>query len=298
MDRLDAMAILIAVVETGSFSAAGRRLNIPLPTVSRKLAELEKHLGTRLLARSTRRVAPTETGTAYVAACRRILDEIDTAERLAAGEYEIPKGELVLTAPIVFGRLHVVPVVAEFLAAYPAIDVRLILSDRNAQLLDDRIDVAVRIGHLPDSAMMATQVGTMRRVVCASPAFLAAHGTPRTPDDLAGCACVTFEGLPPVAAWSFGAGAAAQTVPVRARLSVNTAEAALDAAMAGVGVTRVLAYQAAVSVAEGKLRVVLEDFEPAPVPVSLVRADQGMVPLKTRRFLEFAAGRLRGRLVG
>jgi DNA-binding transcriptional LysR family regulator len=298
MDRLEAMNILVAVVETGSFTAAGKRLGMPLPTVSRKLAELENHLGTRLLARSTRRLDLTEAGTGYVAACRRILEEINGAERQAAGEYAAPKGELVLTAPVVFGRLHVVPVVAAFLAAYPDIDVRLGLSDRNTQLLDDHIDLAVRIGALPDSSMVAVQVGSVRRVVCASPEFLTAHGTPQLPADLSRLPCITFEMPGAATAWSFPdkAGRGSRAVEVRPRLSVNTAEAALDAAMAGVGVTRVLSYQAAQAVEAGKLQLVLEPFAPASVPVSLLHTAQGLLPLKTRSFIDFAVPRLKAKL--
>src|SRR3954447_4811653 len=298
MDRLEAMTILVAVVETGSFTAAGRRLGMPLPTVSRKLAELESHLGTRLLTRSTRRLALTEAGTDYVAACRRILEEISDAERKASGEYISPKGELVLTAPVVFGRLHVVPVVAEFLSKYPDIDVRLTLSDRNAQLLDDHIDLAVRIGALPDSTMITVQVGSVRRVVCGSPDYFAAHGTPKKPADLASLSCITFDVLGSTTSWDFTgkAGQSDRMVPVRSRFSVNTAEAALDAAIAGVGVTRVLSYQAAKAVEEGKLQLALEPFEPAAVPVSLIHPAQGLLPLKTRSFLDFAAPRLRSRL--
>lgn len=297
MNRLEAMTILVAVVETGSFTAAGRRLGIPLPTVSRKLAELEAHLGgTRLLVRSTRRLSLTEAGADYVAACKRILEEIEAADRKASGEYALPKGELVLAAPIVFGRLHVLPVVAEFLATYPEIDVKLLLSDRNAQLVDDHIDLALRIGSLPDSAMIALPLGTVRWIVCASPAFLAAQGRPQAPADLAGLACVTFDMVGTSTAWAFSRGKTAESVPVRSRLSVNTAEAALDAAAEGVGLTRVLSYQAARAIAEGRLERVLEDFEPPPLQVSLIHPPQRMLPLKTRSFIDFAAPRLKARL--
>jgi DNA-binding transcriptional LysR family regulator len=204
MDRVEAMNILVSVVETGSFTAAGKRLGVPLPTVSRKLADLESHLGTRLLARSTRRLDLTEAGKDYVAACKRILEDISNAERKASGEFVTPKGELLVTAPVVFGRLHVVPIVAAFLAAYTEIDVRLVLSDRNAQLLDDHIDLAVRIGALPDSSMISVQVGSVRQVVCASPEFLVAHGIPKKPADLSGLSCVTFDVLGSTTSWSFG----------------------------------------------------------------------------------------------
>jgi DNA-binding transcriptional LysR family regulator len=288
------MSILVAVAEAGSLTAAGRRLNVSLPTVSRKLAELETHLGARLLARSTRRLSLTEAGEAYVAACRRILDQIGDAERAAAGEYSTPRGDLIIAAPIVFGRLYVLPVANAFLSNYPDINIRLVLSDRNAHLLDDNIDLAVRIGPLPDSAMVATRVGIVRRVVCGSPNYFAAHGIPNDPADLSALPCVNFDGLGSGTSWTF---AGQQTVvTVRPRLSVNTAEAAIDAAIAGVGVTRVLSYQVATAVAEGQLQLVLEAFEPAPLPVSLVHAPQGLLPLKMRKFLDFAALQLRQRL--
>jgi len=296
MDRLEAMSILIAAVEAGSFTAAGRRLGVPLPTVSRKILELEAHLGTRLLARSTRRLELTDAGRDYVAACKRILDEISDAERKASGEYLTPKGELVLTAPIVFGRLHVVPVINGFLATYPDIDVRLILSDRNVQLLEDRIDLAVRIGALPDSSMIAVQAGAVRRIVCGSPSFFAAHRVPLKPEDLTGLPCITFDALGPATSWSFKKGG--MSVPIRSRLSVNSAEAAIDAAVAGVGVTRVLSYQAATGIAAGNLQIVLETFESEPLPVSLLHLSQGVLPLKTRSFIDFALPRLRASLSG
>jgi DNA-binding transcriptional LysR family regulator len=290
MDRLEAMSVLVAAVETGSLSAAGRKLRTPLPTISRKVSELEAHLGTRLLIRSTRRLTLTDAGAAYVAACRRILEQVGEAERAAAGEYNAPRGELIVTAPLAFGRLHVLPVVDDFLAMFPEINVRLVLADRNVHLIDDDIDMAVRIGALPDSGMVATRVGFMRRVVCGSPAFFASHGTPQAPEDLSSLDCVTFEALSSVTEWQFRT---ERAVPVRSRLSVNTAEAAIDAAVAGVGVTRVLSYQAARAVQDGRLQIVLTAFEPEPAPVHLVHAAQGTLPLKMRGFLDFAAPRLR-----
>jgi DNA-binding transcriptional LysR family regulator len=299
MDRLDAMFILVAVVEAGSFSAASRRLGAPLPTVSRKISELEAHLNARLLTRSTRTLTLTDAGVAYVAAAKRILEEVRHAEREASGEYSTPRGELVITAPVVFGRLHVLPVIDEFLASFPDINVRLLLSDRNAHLIEDHIDMAVRIGALPDSSMVATRVGYVRRVVCGSPAYFARHGTPKKPRDLSDLACVTFDVFGSATTWAFAApGARAeQPVPIRSRLSVNTAEAAIDAAIAGIGVTRVLSYQVAGAVGRGELQIVLARFESEPSPVNLVRAGHGLLPLKMRSFLEFAAPRLRDRLL-
>jgi DNA-binding transcriptional LysR family regulator len=297
MDRLEAMSILVAVVEAGSLTGAARRLGLPLPSVSRKLAELEAHLGgTRLLARSTRRLALTDAGADYVVACKRVLEDVDAAERKASGEYASPKGDLVMTAPIVFGRLHVLPVVGAFLAAYPDIDAKLLLTDRNAQLLDDHIDVAVRIGALPDSADIAVRIGTVRWVVCASPEYLATHGKPKTPADLAKRDRVTFDVAGSGASWVFAGKAEDRDASVRSRLSVNTAEAALDAALQGVGLTRVLSYQAASLIAQGKLQTVLEAFEPEPIPVSLIHLAPQALPLKTRAFIDFAAPRLKARL--
>lgn len=295
MNRLDSMSILVAVVDSGSLSAAARRLGMPLATVSRKVAELESHLKTRLIQRTTRQLSLTEAGASYVAACRRILDEIAEAERAATGEYASPKGELVVTAPVVFGRLHVVPVVAEFLAHYPEIDVSLMLTDRVVHLMEEQADVAVRIGELPDSTLMATRVGTVRRVVCASPAYLATHGVPVKPRDLAAHQCITFEVLASTRAWVFGSGKSEVSVPVHSRFAVNTAEAAIAAAKLGVGLVRVLSYQVADAIRDDGLSIVLDTFESAPLPISLVHKGQAPLPLKLRAFLDFVAPRLRTR---
>jgi DNA-binding transcriptional LysR family regulator len=294
MDRLEAMSILVASAEAGSFSAAGRQLGVPLPTISRKVADLEAHLNTQLLVRSTRKLSLTEAGLAYVAACKRILEQVDEAESQASGEYTVPRGTLAMTAPIVFGRLHVVPVVNEFLARFPQINVYLTLSDHTIDIVDEHIDLAVRVGALPDSTLVATKVGEIRRVVCGSPDYFAAHGVPKTPDDLADHMCVTFTALASGMTWIFNPrGKPAKGVRPYCRLKINTAEAAIDAAIAGVGVTNVLSYQVARAVAAGKLRLVLQDYEPDPSPVHLVHAGQKILPLKLRRFTEFAASRLR-----
>jgi DNA-binding transcriptional LysR family regulator len=294
MDRLEAMSILVAAAEAGSFSAAGRQLGVPLPTISRKVADLEAHLNTQLLVRSTRKLSLTKAGLAYVAACKRILEQVDEAESRASGEYTVPRGTLAMTAPIVFGRLHVVPVVNEFLARFPEINIYLTLSDHTISIVDEHIDLAVRVGALHDSTLVATKVGEIRRVVCGSPDYFAAHGVPKTPDDLADHMCVTFTALASGMAWIFNPrGKATKSVRPHCRLKINTAEAAIDAAIAGVGVTNVLSYQVARAVAAGKLRLILEDHEPDPIPVRLVHAGQAILPLKLRRFTEFAASRLR-----
>jgi DNA-binding transcriptional LysR family regulator len=295
VDRLEAMTILLSVVDKGSFSAASRDLGVPLATVSRKVSELEGHLGTRLLLRTTRKVALTDAGAVYVASARRILEEIDETERIAAGEFHAPRGELLLTAPVLFGRLHILPIVGEFLGLYPDIDVRLLFSDRNLHLVDDHVDVAVRIGRLPDSAMIATRVGAMRTVVCASPKLLADHGAPGTPDELAKLPCVNFEFPSPASTWPFRLkdGGSVKDVAIRPRLSVTTAEAAVWAAREGLGATRVLHYQCADALREGSLRIVLAAFEVDPLPVHLLHAGGGAPPSKVRVFLDFAVGRLR-----
>jgi DNA-binding transcriptional LysR family regulator len=297
MNRLESMSVLVAAVDAGSLSAAARKLGMPLATLSRKLAELESHLNTRLLHRTTRQLSLTEAGSSYVAACRRILEEIGEAERAATGEYATPKGELVVTAPIVFGRLHVVPVIAEFLAHYREIDINLMLTDRVVHLMDEHVDVAVRIGELPDSALVAKKVGSVRRVVCGSPNYLTEHGSPERPQDLTGHECISFEVLASKRAWIFEAGKTERSVPIHSRFAVNTAEAAIAAAIFGVGLTRVLSYQINDALRDGLLRTVLESFESEPLPLSLVYKEQAPMPLKLRAFLDFVTPLLRNRLL-
>lgn len=294
MNRLDAMSTLVAAVDAGSLSAASRKLNVPLATVSRRVSDLEKALRTKLLVRTSRRLELTNAGRSYVVACRDVLAAVDQAERTAAGEYAVPRGELVVTAPIVFGRLHVLPVIIDFLNTYPDIDVRLMLNDRITNFIEDHVDVALRIGTLPDSSLIATRLGSVRRVVCASPDYLKSHSpAPSHPSDLNGHACITFEGLMSPALWKFGSGKDEIAVEIKSRLAVTTAEAAIDAAAAGLGVTRVLSYQIADAYRARTLKIILDDFEPDPSPVNLVYASQGLLPLKTRAFIDFATDRLR-----
>lgn len=295
MNRLEAMTTLLAVVDAGSLSAASRRMRAPLATISRRISDLEKHLGAQLLLRSNRRLELTDAGRAYVAACRDILASVDHAERAVAGEYLAPRGEIAISAPIVFGRIHLLPVLLEFLKVFPEIDARLTLSDRNAHFLDDQIDVALRIGELPDSALKATRIGAVRRVLCASPAYLQEAGAPAAPKDLASHACISFESMGGAAEWIFRQGKQTIAAPIRSRLVVNTAEAAIDAAMSGLGITRVLSYQVEDALRRGALVTILEAFETAPLPVSLIYPAQGAMPQKLRAFLDFASERLRER---
>src|SRR5215469_2504194 len=295
MDRFLAMSMLLTVTEKGSLSAAGRELQVPLATLSRKISDLERHLGTRLLIRTTRKLTLTDAGIAYVSAARRILEQVEEAEREAAGEFTAPKGELVVTAPIMFGRLHVLPVVADFLATFPEINIRLILVDRNVDLVDDHVDMAVRIGKLPDSSMVATQVGTMRTVTCASPSLLAGHGVPKQPSTLQTYPCVAAIALTPAPSWRFCTPKSHEPidVPILPRLAVTTPAAAAQAAIRGVGVTRLLHYQVADGVRDGTLQIVLQNYEPEPAPVHLIHASRGQMPLKLRSFIDFAVPRLR-----
>jgi DNA-binding transcriptional LysR family regulator len=291
LDRFEAMSMLLAVVDNGSFSAAGRALRVPVATLTRKVSDLERLVGARLLIRTTRKLTLTDAGIGYVARARRIVEQVEEAERDAAGEFVMPKGELVISASMTFGRLHVLPIVADFLAQFPEINVRLALSDRNVDLVDDRVDLAVRIGELPDSEMVATGVGSMRTVVCAAPSLLDVHGIPKRPEDLLNVPCVAFEGPAPAVGWQFGP--AGGEVAVKPRLSVSTVDTAVEAAVKGIGVTRLLHYQVVDAVKQSELKLVLEAFEPSPAPVHLLHVSHRLMPLKMRRFLDFAAPRLR-----
>lgn len=296
MDRLEAMSTLLAVVEAGSLSAASRRLRTPLASVSRRISELEAHLKTRLLNRSSRRLTLTDSGAAYIAACRRILDQVDEAEHIAGGEYRSPKGDLAVTASMVLGRRHVVPVAAAFLDLYPEVVLHLRLSDRVVNLQEEHVDVGIRIGALPDSSMMARQIGAVRLVVCASPAYLANRGRPDTPHQLAEHDCISFAGLMHADTWRFPIGGTVMPVAVRSRLIVDAAEAVLDAGVAGAGIIRLYSYHVADAVKAGMLTTLFEEFEPTPLPVSIVYLSGALQPLKVRAFVDFAAPELKARL--
>ena len=298
VDRLEAMAVLIAAAECGSLSKAGRQLGMPLATVSRNVAELESHLKATLLIRSSKGLELTPTGRSYVTSAKALLEQLTEVERTAAGEYTEPKGELVVTAPIMFGRLHVLPTAMKFLATFPEVSVGLMLTDRITHFLDDQVDVALRIGALADSSLIATRLGDVRLVTCASPGYLASHGAPATPADLARHAVVSFEGVSATSQWAFVAGGAETRVSFGSRLSVNTIDAAIDAGLAGAGIFRAMSYQVVEAVRDGCLKVVLDDFAREPRPVHLVYARQGRLPLKLRAFVDFAVPLLRDRLQG
>jgi DNA-binding transcriptional LysR family regulator len=296
MDRLEAMSIVLAVAEAGSLSAAARRLNTPPATASRKITELEEHLRTKLFDRSARRLTLTDSGVSYVAALKRILADLSEADRAASGEYAAPTGELIVTAPTALGRHYIIPILAEFLRAYPDIDVRLLLTEWRVSLAEDHVDLALRIGVLPDSRLIALRVGTIRRIVCASPAYLEARGTPKTPEDLAGHDCIVYDGFLGPDVWQFVRDGTDLAVTVQPRLVVSNVEAACDAARAGIGLTRAFSYHVKASLDEGTLTTVLDEFQPDTLPVNLVHAAGRFMPIKLRAFLDFAAPRLKARL--
>jgi DNA-binding transcriptional LysR family regulator len=296
MDRLEAMSIVLAVAEAGSLSAAARHLNTPPATASRKITELEQHLRAKLFDRSSRKLTLTDSGLSYVAALKQILADLSEADRAASGEFASPIGELIATAPFGLGCQYLTPILAEFLRAYPDIDVRLLLVERIVSLPDDHVDVALRIGELPDSRLIALRVGTTRRIICASPAYLEARGTPKTPEDLARRDCIFFEGFLGPDVWKFERDGTHLAVTVQPRLVVSNAEAACEAARAGIGLTRAFTYQVKASLEEGTLTTVLDEFQSETLPVNLVYAAGRFMPIKLRAFLDFAAPRLRARL--
>ena len=289
MDRFQAMLTLIAAVDGGSLTAASRSLGVPLPTVSRRISELEAHVGAQLLVRTSRKFASTEAGDAFIVVARKLLDELGAAERAAAGEYQVPRGALLVTAPILFGRMHVGPIVHAFLHETPDVTVRLVLSDSVLDLVDLQVDVAVRIGSLPDSDLVARRVGEVPWVICASRGYLARRGEPDRPQALADHACIVFDGRPSAPTWSFSG---APAVTVRPRFSVNTADAVIDAAAADLGLARLMSYQAGDAVGDGRVALVLAGFAPEPMPVHVLYRAQRSQPLKQRAFLDFAVPRL------
>jgi DNA-binding transcriptional LysR family regulator len=294
MDRLEVMSIVVAVTETGSFSAASRRLKTPVATVSRQVAELEERLKAQLFQRSPRRVTLTDAGRSYIDACKRIIEQVDDAERELSGEYRAPKGDLAVTAPWGLGHTHLLPLAVEFLRAYPEIGLRLVLTDRVVNTVEENIDVAIRIGTLPDSSSkIATRVGSIRVVVCGSPAYLKTRGKPKTLADLRGHDCITIDDVGAPSTWKFSKSGRTVVAPIKTRLTVNTSEAAVLAALGGMGLARVMSYKMDAARRAGTLEIVLQDFEPEPLPAHIVYAQRKPVPLKLRAFLNWMTPRLK-----
>ncbi len=296
MDRLETLSTFVAVAEQGSFIAASRRLGRSPAAITRAVAALEDRLAIRLFNRTTRSVALTDAGARYLDGCRRALAAFEELELSAAGERGEPSGILTLTAPEMFGRLHLLPIAQDFMRDYPAVTVSLLLLNRIVSFIDEGIDLGIRIAHLPDSSLRAILVGHVRRVVCAAPAYLARHGVPETPHDLARHLAIAV--APSAAAadrWSFDDGMDAVSVPVNARLVVNTVQAALDAAVAGGGIIRALSYQTAPLEAAGTLRRMLTAYEPPPIPIHIVHPAGRYLSPKIRLFIDRAAAALRGK---
>lgn len=282
----------MAVADAGSFAEAARRLRLSPAAATRAVGALEDRLGTRLITRTTRSLSLTEAGLGYLAHARRILADFGEAERLAAGSTGSPHGHLRLTAPLTFGRMHLMPVLAEFLEAQPKVTATLVTLDRVANLVDEGFDVAIRIAQLPDSTIVARRIGEVRRILVASPDYLARHGRPAGPTDLPEHAVVAFDGLFPGGEWRFVHDGRARSIGVRARLTVNDALAAISAAERGEGITAALSYMVASQLATGTLVKLLEELSPPAVPVQIVYPHSRLVAPKIRAFIDFAAPRL------
>ena len=293
MDRLQTMAVFVGVAEEAGFAPAARRLKMSPPAVTRAVSELEARLGCRLLHRTTRSVSLTEAGERYLADCRRILAEIEEADRHAAGLHAEPMGRVSISASVMFGRVVLAPILLELLDRYPEISFSTLFVDRVVHLIDEAVDVAVRIAELPDSSLMAIHVGSVRRVLCASPDYLAERGRPQTPSELADHEIVDFVNMTPGGEWSFEMEGRSQSVRPVSRLQFNTADAAIAAALAGRGITRLLSYMILPCLAEGTLELVLEDHEPPAVPVHVVHKEPGRTSARVRAVVDHLVEALR-----
>lgn len=295
MDRFDALHAFVLAVDCGSLSAAARVLRRSPPSITRAIDALEERVGTPLLQRTTRSLKLTEAGERYLAVVRGVLMELDEAEQSTSAIASEPRGLLTVTAPITFGSLHVSPILDDFLGANPGVQARALLVDRVVSLLEEGVDLAVRIGHLPDSTLLATVVGSVRRMVVASPKYLERQGRPKTPSDLAEHRCIASIAISPHDSWSFAgrAGTRAKRVKVDPILSVNVIDAAIRSAVGGIGITCALSYQVAEHLASGALVPLLTAFDPPPMPVHVVYSATSARSAKVRAFVEFAAPRLR-----
>jgi DNA-binding transcriptional LysR family regulator len=287
------MRVFVTVAEEQSFSAGARRLGLSPPAVTRAVAALEERIGVRLLNRTTRMVRPTEAGSRYLLDARRLIAEIEEAEDAAAGVNAAPRGHLTVTAPVLFGRMYVIPGIVEFLERYPDTQVSALFLDRVVSLLEEGVDAGVRIGELPDSELRARRVGTVRLVLCAAPGYLRRHGLPRQPADLADHTLIAASAVSAVAEWHLGQATAVTTVRAKPRLTVTGNDAAIAAAVRGFGITRLLSYQVAPQLADGSLQLLLADHEPAPLPIHVVHREGRHGSTKVRAFLDLMTIRLR-----
>jgi len=293
MDRFQEMQVFVCVAQEQGFAAAARRLSLSAASVTRAVAALEQRIGTPLLIRTTRRVHLSDAGQRYLEDCRRILAEVQDAEASAAGVHAQPRGLLTLTAPVLFGELFVTPLLVRYLQCYPQVSVNALLVDRVASMVEEGINVAVRIGELPDSGQHGIRVGEVRRVVCAAPGFLATHGCPQHPDELRQAPVIAPSSTGQARHWSFNDAGRALSIRPEPRLLVSANQAAISAACLGLGLTRVLSYQVADQVAAGQLQIVLADFELPPLPIHVVYQGGRKAPARVRSFVDFAVQALR-----
>lgn len=292
MDRVHAMRVLVRIADTGGFAEAARQLNLSPPAVTRAVAGLEDSIGARLLIRTTRLVKLTEVGRRYVDDCRQILSAIDEAEAAAAGTYARPTGVITITASVLFGQIYIVPIVTEFLDTHPEVTGRLLFLDRVTNLVDEGIDVAIRIGHLPDSSQTAIKVGSVRRVICGSPSYFERYGVPDQPSDLSQHRIISATSAWTSLDWRFGRDSRTVT-HVTPALLCNSNEGAISAARSGWGLTRVLSYQIGPDLLSGALQTTLDDFGEEPLPIHIVHPEGRNASAKVRAFVDFATVRLR-----
>ena len=293
MDRFHLINVFVTVVDCQGLAGAARKLNLSPPAVTRAINELETHLGLRLLTRTTRSVRVTDAGERYVQDCRRILAEMLEADESVSGMHSAPRGRLTVTAPVLFGALFVTPIVTEYLSRYPDVSASCLFLDRVVHLLDEGVDVAVRIGDLPDSSMQAIRVGQVRRVICASPDYLARKGIPTTPDDLHGHTIISASSVTPNPEWKLMDKGELRNIRLQARMITTTNDSAVRAAASGFGLTRLLSYQVAEHLRNGLLKTVLPDFEPTALPIHVVHREGRQAPQRVRAFLDLAIERLR-----
>jgi DNA-binding transcriptional LysR family regulator len=287
------MTTFVAVVDSGGFASAARQLNLSPSVVTRAVAELEERLGLRLLTRTTRVVRVTDAGTRFAEDCRRILADIEDSEAAATGAHAAPRGTLTITAPVLFGQLYVTPILVRYLQQFPEVDAQCLFLDRVVNVVEEGIDVAVRIGELPDSSLQATRVGRVRRVLVAAPAYLKAHGVPQRPEDLVQHTIASASAVTPVSEWRFNDAGKSIVQRLHPRLRTTTNDSAIAAALAGLGITRLLSYQVAAHVGSGALQIVLPEFEAAPLPVHVVHHEGRRATQKVRAFIDMAVQGLR-----
>ena len=293
MDKLLAMKGFVRIVDKGSLTAAAADLGTSPPSVVRALAGLERELGVTLLNRTTRRIHLTDEGRQYLEHCRSVLGQVRDAEAALTSRRVKPQGRLVVTASVMFGRSHVAPIVSDFVRAHPEVTAELLFVNRVVGLIEEGVDVAVRIGHLADSSLVAIPVGTVRRVVCASPGYLRSHGTPRRPADVRSHRCIRFTGVAPRSEWQFRADSRAISVPIASALSCNQADAAIDACASGLGLGSFFGYMVAPLRRSGKLRYVLEEFETDPMPVHVAYSHSRLLSATVRAFVDLCVEKLR-----